>query len=86
MDDARGAGRLAEDRDVAGVAAEGCDVLLDPLQRGDLVEQAVIARGVLRGFGAELGMGEEAQAADALGHRHDDHAALGQTCAVEHRT
>ena len=40
--------RLAEDRDVVGIAAEGRDVLLHPLQRGDLIQQAVVARGVAR--------------------------------------
>ena len=36
------AGGLAEDRHVAGIAAEGGDVVAYPLQRGDLVEQAEI--------------------------------------------
>ena len=36
-------GRLAEDRHVAGVAAEGGDVVAHPLQRRDLVEQAEVA-------------------------------------------
>src|SRR6476660_6732329 len=40
--DAHRTSRLAEDGDVAGVAAEGGDVLLHPVQCGDLVEQAEI--------------------------------------------
>ena len=86
MRHARGAGRLAEDRDIVGIAAEGGDVALHPLQAGDLVEQAVVARGMLRQFGGERGMGEEAQHADAIVDRHHDHAALGQPRAVEGRT
>ena len=41
--DAHAAGRLAEDRDIVGVAAELADVIADPLQRRDLVAHAVVA-------------------------------------------
>ena len=40
LPDAVGAGRLARHRHRGRVAAEGGDVVLDPLERGDLVEQA----------------------------------------------
>jgi hypothetical protein len=43
-------GRLPENRDVVGIAAERGDVALHALQSGDLIEQAVIARSVLRRF------------------------------------
>jgi hypothetical protein len=54
--------RLAEDGDVAWVAAERGDVAADPLERRDLVLDPVVARTrmgrVLRG---ERAVGEEAE-------------------------
>jgi hypothetical protein len=46
--DALSAGRLAEDRHLMWVASEACDLALDPLEGGHLVEQAAVG-------GAELG-------------------------------
>ncbi len=61
------AGRLAEDRHVCGVAAEARDVSLHPLQRGDRVEHAVVARHVrARDSADELGVSEEAECAEAV--------------------
>ena len=42
---------LAEDRHVVGVAAEPLDVVLHPLQRGDLVEQPEVRDVALAGTG-----------------------------------
>ena len=42
--DAVRARRLAEDRDVVGIAAEPGDAVAHPLERGDLVEDARVAR------------------------------------------
>ncbi len=42
---AHGAGRLAEDRDLVGVAAEGLDLVAYPGERGHLVEEALVAGG-----------------------------------------
>jgi len=44
--DAHRTGRLTEDGDVGGVAAERGDVLLHPLQGGDLVEQTQVGVAV----------------------------------------
>jgi len=44
--DERGAAALAEQRHSVGVAAERADVLLDPVQRGNHVQQSVVARRV----------------------------------------
>ena len=44
--DAHRTGRLAEDGDVAGIAAEGRDVVPHPLEGGDLVEQAEVGVSV----------------------------------------
>src|SRR5262245_54857387 len=51
------AGRLAEDRYIAGVAAEYRDIALNPLQRGDLIEQSIITGKA--GLLCELGMSQE---------------------------
>lgn len=42
--DAGGAGPVTHERHVPGVAAEEDDVLLKPVQRGDLVHQAEVGR------------------------------------------
>ena len=74
---AQAASGFAEDSDVVRVAAERRDIRLDPLQRGLLIHQAVVA-GSAAAFGRECGMREEAQGAqpvvdgdngDALGHQ-----------------
>ncbi len=39
---------LAEDRDIAGIAAEGRDVVAHPFERGDLVEQPEIGDAVAK--------------------------------------
>ena len=72
--DAHRPGRLAEDGDVAGIAAEGADVVPHPLQRGDLVEQAAIGVSV-----AEI---EEPIGADPVVDGHADDAVAGETAAV----
>ena len=62
---------LAEDRHVAGVAAEPGDAVADPFERRDLVEDARVARA--RGFGAELvGEVQEPERGQAVVDR-DDH-------------
>ena len=58
-------GGLTEQRDVAGVAAEGGNVRLDPLQSGYLVQEAVIAFRTLR-LGAERGVSEEAESSQSI--------------------
>ena len=70
-------GRLSEDRDAPGVAAERFDVVLDPAQRGDLIEKAEIHRAARR-RALERRMSEEAQMAQPVVDTDDDHAALRQ--------
>jgi hypothetical protein len=55
---------------------------LDPGEGGGLVEEAVVAGGVVRGFGGELGVGEEAEDAEAVVHGDDDYVAMGEELAV----
>src|SRR5690606_26412917 len=59
--DALAAGRLAGDRHPIRVAAERGDVVADPLESGDLVEDAVVARCAVAGFFREVGVREEAE-------------------------
>ena len=79
-------GALAEHRHPPGIAAEGRDVPLHPLQRRDLVHQPIVAQppavGVLR---AQRRMGKVAQAAQAVVDRHHHDAAPGQSRAVVER-
>lgn len=46
--DTRAAVSMAHDRDVGGIAAELGDVLLDPVQGGDLIHQNVVRAPVVR--------------------------------------
>src|ERR1700733_2346622 len=75
-------GGFASDRDLVGIASEGGDVTLDPLQRGDKVEKAVGAGRMMLGLGGELRMGEEAQRMEPVVHGDDNDAARGVKRAV----
>ncbi len=59
---------------LAGSPPKAAMLFLNPLDRGGLVHQAVVAGGVVGRFGGELGMGEEAEDAEAVVHRNDDDA------------
>jgi hypothetical protein len=37
---------LAAERDVVGIAAEGCDIVLHPAERGLLIQDAVVPPGM----------------------------------------
>ena len=63
---------LAEDRHVPGVAAERGDVLAHPFERADLVAQAEVRVDAAR---AQLGVVQEAERAEPVVDRHDDHVA-----------
>jgi hypothetical protein len=76
------AGRFAEDRHVAGVAAEGFDVALHPFERGNRIHHSVVAGGIAAGLARELRVREEAESAEAIVQRDDDGAFLRQTLAV----
>ena len=62
------AGRLAEDRDLLRVASEGLDVVMDPPQRRNLIEEPEVP-GACRAR-------EITQDAQPVGHRHPDDALL----------
>ena len=63
--DGHGAGTFAEQRHALPVAAERVDVLLDPVERHQLVVQARVARRL--GVAAQT---EEAQCADTITYLH----------------
>ena len=79
--DAEATRRLAGDGDLARVAAEAFDVVAHPLERGNLVENAVDAR--VRELRAKALEVRESQRAEAVvdGYRHDV-AVGGETRAV----
>ncbi len=80
-----GAGGLAHDADVAGVAPEGPGVGLHEPQGLDLVEQAEVAGVVLRVAGLEARVVQPPEEAQAVVHR-DDHGLCpaGQLPPVVH--
>ena len=67
--DADGPGRLAEYRYVVGVSAERPDVLLDPVEGHQLVEQAGVARRV------GVPEAEEPERPDAVSDGNEDYLA-----------
>ena len=77
--------RLAEDRDLRGVAAEGRDLLPHPLERRHLVEDPLVS-GRRQPLAAERLQVEEAEHAEAIVERDDDHvAASGEDGTVVDR-
>lgn len=72
--DAHGAGRFAEDGHLAGVPAQGPDVLLHPFQRSDLIEETQVSNAI-----AQV---EEALGAHSVIDGHARHAVAGEPAAV----
>ena len=70
--------RLAEDGHVVRIASERGDVLLHPLEGGDLVHVGVVALGLVRMLAAERGEGEEAEAPQTVVERDEHDALLGE--------
>ncbi len=79
---APGAGRLAEDGDRLRIAAESRDILLHPLQGGDLIEQAEIGGSGVIGFPGQFRMREETEHAQAIVDGHHDDTLPGQLFAI----
>ena len=78
----RAAARLAEDRDVARIAAELLDVVADPAQGQDQIEDADVAR-IGERLAADLGQEQVAEHVQAVVHGHHRHvAAAAQAGAV----
>ena len=71
-------GGLAEDRHLVGIAAKCGDVLLDPCQRRDHIEQAVISGNVLRRLRAQPRMREKAEGSQTISDAYQHNSLLGQ--------
>ena len=67
LHDVETAGGLAEHGDVVRIAAEGADFRAHPAQRGDLVQQRLVAAS------AEFRRMQKAEDAEAVVHRHHHH-------------
>src|SRR3954468_23651867 len=78
VDDGATSGGLAEDGDISGITAEYRDVALDPLQRGDLVHEGIVAERAVGTFLRQCRVGEKAEAAQAVVDGHDYDTLLGQ--------
>ena len=72
------AGGLAENGDIVRIASERGDVLLHPLEGGDLVHVGVVALGLFRMLLAQRGEGEEAEAPQTVVEGDQDDALLGE--------
>lgn len=68
-----GAGGLTGDGDLLRIAAEGPYIFLHPFQCGGLIEEAIVAGGVMGGFGCEGRVSEETEDPEAIvdGYRDD---------------
>jgi hypothetical protein len=75
------AGRLAHDGNVGGIATEGGNVPLHPLQPRDQVHDSVVARAAVAGFPCQLRMREETQCAQPVGQVHAHHTLSCQPLA-----
>jgi hypothetical protein len=73
---------LTENDPALWIFAERRDVVMHPVQRCYLVEQAIIAGGVVPGFFREFWMNEEAEDSQPVVHGDHDHALLRQISAI----
>jgi hypothetical protein len=83
--DSDAAGRLAEDSDLVWITAKRRNVLLDPLQTRNHIEQAVVARDMLRRLCAQLRMREKAERAQAIGDADQHNSLLCQSFSAVSR-
>lgn len=80
-------GRLANDRDIPRIATERFDVVSNPTQPRDHIEQAVVTRHFVLRFCRELGMHEKTDRPDTIGKvdRDDLMCACQLVTVVERR-
>jgi hypothetical protein len=77
---------LAEDRDVAGITAKGCDIVVHPAQGGDDVEHPGIVR-MHPARTADIGQMQKAEYIETMVDAdHDGIAAARQVCPVGYRS
>ena len=77
------AGRFARDRHLLRIATEGDNVALHPLQRGELIEESIVAGSFTRR--GQRGMYEESEPPQAVVQAHHDQALARERAAVEYR-
>src|SRR5690348_3505307 len=78
-------GRLAANRDVAGIAAESGDIALDPFERGDLVHDGIVGERAGRLLGCQSGVREEAEPSEAVVETDECDTLPRELAAVIHR-
>ncbi len=83
--DAEPARGFARNRDVGRIAAERSDVLLNPAQRGDLIEKAVVAGDLAARFRTERRMRKIAEHPHAIVDGDEDDVMVCELRAVIHR-
>ena len=80
---AHGPRALSENRDIVTVAAKRPDIFIDPLQPGDLIQNAVIAGDSPLTLSRQPGVGKKAEDVAAVFHTHQDHAAVAICLSVK---
>ena len=80
---AHAAGGLPRQGDGVRVAPKGGDVLLDPVQGENLVENAVVAGDAFLCLLLQGGVGEEAKGVHPVVDGHQNHALFGKALAVK---
>src|SRR5437870_4993926 len=74
--------RLAEQSYIIGVATKGCDIALDPLQRGYLVHIPEISQQAFRGLLGERRVSKEAKAPQPIVKADKDNASSCELATV----
>src|SRR5262249_4546884 len=64
--------RFADDGHATGIATQGRDALLPPLQSRDMSQHGIIARGVVWRLGGQCGMSEIAEGVETIVDRHQN--------------
>ncbi len=82
---AQAARGFARDGHVGRIAAESADVIANPSQRLNLIQQAIVAGDAKRRLAAQLGMRQPAEDTEPIVDRDHDNALAGEPCAVVHR-
>src|SRR5215472_18350844 len=75
-------GRFAADGDVVGITAESRDILDHPFESGHLIEERVVARGMVSGFLGQFRMRVESEDAETIVGLDDDDAFSCKVFAV----
>src|SRR5579884_386023 len=83
--DGEPSGRLTEDRDLSGVASESLNIVLYPLQRGNLVHKAVVTEQSVFTLFCERRMREETEPPQAVVKADKDNSLARKLAAIVDR-